>query len=68
MTNLIKALIRLVAIGFFLAGVAAIPFGQWALSGQGLNAVIGWVVYLGSILIPWAIGYWLFEQTSSSTE
>ena len=58
MNKWVRIGIQLLAGVFFLVGLAALPFGVWASPSQSMNPVIGWVfflLYLGSILIPWAI-------------
>lgn len=50
---------QLLAALFFLVGAMLLPFGVWASANQGSNPLLGWGIYLSSVLIPWAIGFWL---------
>lgn len=53
--------VRLLAALFFIWGAMFLPFGVWASAGQGSNTLLGWGIYLSSVLIPWVIGYWLLR-------
>lgn len=46
---------------FLLLGAMFLAFGVSATQGQGAKPILGWVIYLGSVLIPWAIAFWLFR-------
>ncbi len=59
MSKWIRVAVRLFATLFFIWGAMFLPFGVWASAGQGSNPLLGWVIYLSSVLIPWAIGFWL---------
>ena len=50
---------QLLAAIFFLVGAMFLPFGVWASAGQGSNPLLGWGIYLSSVLIPWGIAVWL---------
>lgn len=59
MSKLLRVLIRLFAALFFLCGAAFLPFYVWA--PHGPNPVLGWAIYLCSVLIPWAIACSLLQ-------
>ena len=67
-----RRFLQVSAGAFFIFGAMFIPFGVWASGGQGSNPVLGWVIYLASILIPWSIGFWLarlgFRNQGNSRE
>ena len=56
MDKWIKVLMWLTAAVFFAVGAISVPFGPWLSENQGSNALLGWVTYLASIALPWAIG------------
>jgi surface polysaccharide O-acyltransferase-like enzyme len=55
--------VRILAALFFLLGALFLPFGTWVWNGQGSNPAIGWLIYLSSVLIPWAIAFALIRLT-----
>ncbi len=59
MSKWFRVAARLFAALFFIWGAMFLPFGVWASAGQGSNPLLSWGIYLASVLIPWAIGYWL---------
>ena len=59
MSNLARGILKVASGVCFLVGALYLPFGVWASGGQGANPVLGWVIYLSSVLVPWAIGAWL---------
>ena len=65
MNKWIKGFLQLASVGCFIWGAMFIPFGVWASGSQGSNPVVGWVIYLASILIPWSIGYMLARLSVS---
>jgi hypothetical protein len=54
-----RRFIQVAANAFFVLGSLFIPFGFWLGEGSGSIPALGWVIQIGSILIPWTIGYWL---------
>jgi hypothetical protein len=55
MDKWIKALMWVTAAVFFGLGAIGIPYGPWLSTDQDSNAILGWVTYLASVAIPWAI-------------
>lgn len=61
MSKWFRVSVRLFAALFFIWGAMFLPFGVWASAGQGSNPLLGWGIYVSSVLIPWAIGFWLLR-------
>jgi hypothetical protein len=40
---------------FFLVGAMFLPFGVGLSGSQGSNPIVGWLIFLASVGIPWAI-------------
>lgn len=57
MRNTTRIFALVLAAAFFLVGVCILPFGIWV--GDGPNPILGWVIFLLSVGIPWTIGVWL---------
>lgn len=55
MDKWIKILMSLTAAVFFFVGAISLPFGVWASSDQGTQPLLGWLIYIASVGIPWAI-------------
>lgn len=71
MSKWLRVAARLFAALFFLLGAMFLPFYVWVSPGQGSNPILGWVIflfYLLSILIPWAIAYWLVRYSLRRNE
>ena len=64
MNKWFKVVTRLFAALFFIWGALFLPFYVWA--SPGPNPVLGWVMYLSSVFIPWAIAFWLFRVSMRS--
>lgn len=59
MNKWFRVALRLFAALFFIWGAMFLPFGVWASANEGSNPLLGWGIYLASVLTPWAIGFWL---------
>lgn len=59
---------QLLAALFFLVGAVFLPFGVWASAGQGSNPLLGWGIYLSSVLIPWGIAGWLVRFSKGADQ
>jgi hypothetical protein len=59
MNKWFRVAVRLFAALFFIWGAMFLPFYVWVAAGP--NLVLGWAVYLSSVLIPWAIAFWLLR-------
>ncbi len=55
MDKWIRVLMWLTATVFFFLGAMGLPFGPWVANNQGSNPILGWVIYLVSIVFPWGI-------------
>jgi hypothetical protein len=64
----IKVLMWLTAAVFFLLGAIYLPFVPWLSSNQGSNPVLGWVIYLASVGIPWAIAFAILRYSLQKRE
>jgi hypothetical protein len=53
----IKVLMWVTAAIFFALGAIGIPYGPWLSTDQDSNAILGWVIYLATVGIPWAIAF-----------
>jgi hypothetical protein len=53
----IKVLMWLTAAIFFSLGAISLPYGPWLSNTQGSNPILGWVIYLATVGIPWAIAF-----------
>jgi len=58
----IKVLMWLTAAVFFGLGAIWLPYGPW-LPNQGSQPIMGWVIYLATIGIPWAIAFAIFRYS-----
>ncbi|MEN9961839.1 MAG: hypothetical protein RIS66_252 [Actinomycetota bacterium] len=58
MKSLPKVIFGSLAIVFFAIGLAYLPFFVWIGDGQGSNPLLGLLIGIASVLIPWAISYW----------
>jgi hypothetical protein len=68
MNKWVRVGIQLLAGLFFLIGLAFLPFGAWASAGQGSNPLLGWGIYLASVLTPWGIAVWLARLSMRADE
>lgn len=59
MSKWFRVALRLFAALFFIWGAMFLPFGVWASANQGSNPLLGWGIYLASVLTPWGIAVWL---------
>jgi hypothetical protein len=55
MDKWIKILMLLTAAVFFFVGAISLPFGVWTSNDQGTQPLLGWLIYIASVGIPWAI-------------
>jgi hypothetical protein len=58
MKSLPKVIFGSLAIVFFAIGLAYLPFFVWIDDGQGSNPLLGLLIGIASVSIPWAISYW----------
>lgn len=56
-----KGFFQVAALAFFVLGSLFLPFGVWLGEGSGSIPALAWVIQIGSVLIPWTIGYWLAQ-------
>ena len=58
----IKRIFGFLALTFFLVGFAFLPFlAVVGNENMGSQPLLGFAIVLPSVLIPWAIGFWLFK-------
>jgi len=59
MSKWFRVAARFFAALLFIWGAMSLPFGLGASQAQGSKPILGWFIFLGSVLIPWVIGFWL---------
>ncbi len=68
MKYLPKAIFGFLAIVFFTIGLAYLPFFVWIGEDGGPTTLIGLLISIGSLLIPWAIGLWFAAEALKETK
>jgi hypothetical protein len=68
MNKWFKVAVRLFAALLFIWGAMFLPFGVWASANQGSNPLLGWAIYLASVLTPWGIAVWLLRLSMKAEE
>lgn len=67
MKSLPKVIFGFLAIVFFAIGLAYLPFFVWIGEDGGPTTLIGLLISVGSLLIPWAIGLWFAAEALKET-
>jgi hypothetical protein len=68
MSKWFRVAVRLFAALLFIWGAMFLPFGVWASVNQGSNPLLGWGIYLASVLTPWGIAVWLVRLSMRADE
>lgn len=68
MKSLPKVILGFLAIIFFGIGLAYLPFFVWIGEDGGPTTLIGLLISIGSLLIPWAIGLWFAAEALKETK